>query len=202
MFWPKRHDLHSIIHNRTIALSCSRAFDRHTAVSVTVMAPGEDTSCHLGGRETIRTNQAEIHNVPVTGSRFVWLDAHANGRVTFCHRSMQVFLGNVLILGSYLRLKGQRQWVHTCQSEEKELRTNQINIRMWTSCFVSYMKRDSDLYILFFQPAVLDNLLTSMKFVLHGMGVLRINLANSKNKVWTRLFPFCCSTIYLFITQS
>ncbi|KAI2650530.1 Guanine nucleotide-binding protein G(o) subunit alpha [Labeo rohita] len=32
-------------------------------------------------------------------------------------------------------------------------------------------------------PAVLDNLLTSMKFVLHGMGVLRVNLANSKNKV-------------------
>lgn len=34
-----------------------------------------------------------------------------------------------------------------------------------------------------FKPAVLDNLLTSMKFVLHGMGVLRINLANNKNKV-------------------
>ncbi|XP_067271778.1 guanine nucleotide binding protein (G protein) alpha v1 isoform X2 [Pseudorasbora parva] len=34
-----------------------------------------------------------------------------------------------------------------------------------------------------FKPAVLDNLLTSMKFVLHGMGVLRINLANCKNKV-------------------
>ncbi|XP_017538719.1 guanine nucleotide binding protein (G protein) alpha v1 isoform X1 [Pygocentrus nattereri] len=34
-----------------------------------------------------------------------------------------------------------------------------------------------------FKPAVLDNLLTSMKFVLHGMGILRINLANSKNKV-------------------
>ncbi|XP_016415496.1 guanine nucleotide-binding protein G(o) subunit alpha-like isoform X2 [Sinocyclocheilus rhinocerous] len=34
-----------------------------------------------------------------------------------------------------------------------------------------------------FKPAVLDNLLTSMKFVLHGMGVLHINLANSKNKV-------------------
>uniref|UniRef100_A0A4W5LF12 Phosphate cytidylyltransferase 2, ethanolamine n=1 Tax=Hucho hucho TaxID=62062 RepID=A0A4W5LF12_9TELE len=33
------------------------------------------------------------------------------------------------------------------------------------------------------QPAVLDNLLTSMKFVLHGMGILRINLTNSKNKV-------------------
>ncbi|XP_048869153.1 guanine nucleotide binding protein (G protein) alpha v1 [Brienomyrus brachyistius] len=34
-----------------------------------------------------------------------------------------------------------------------------------------------------FKPAVLDNLLTSMKFVLYGMGVLRINLANSKNKI-------------------
>ncbi|XP_034400291.1 guanine nucleotide binding protein (G protein) alpha v1 isoform X3 [Cyclopterus lumpus] len=34
-----------------------------------------------------------------------------------------------------------------------------------------------------FKPAVLDNLLTSMKFVLHGMGVLRINLANTRNKV-------------------
>ncbi|KAL4648660.1 guanine nucleotide-binding protein G(o) subunit alpha-like [Arapaima gigas] len=34
-----------------------------------------------------------------------------------------------------------------------------------------------------FKPAVLDNLLTSMKFVLHGMGILRINLANPKNKV-------------------
>uniref|UniRef100_A0A8B9JR13 Guanine nucleotide binding protein (G protein) alpha v1 n=1 Tax=Astyanax mexicanus TaxID=7994 RepID=A0A8B9JR13_ASTMX len=34
-----------------------------------------------------------------------------------------------------------------------------------------------------FKLAVLDNLLNSMKFVLHGMGVLRINLANNKNKV-------------------
>ncbi|XP_028308421.1 guanine nucleotide binding protein (G protein) alpha v1 [Gouania willdenowi] len=34
-----------------------------------------------------------------------------------------------------------------------------------------------------FKPAVLDNLLTSMKFVLHGMGVLRINLAHNRNKV-------------------
>eukprot|EP00061_Rhincodon_typus_P004875 g23646.t1 len=31
------------------------------------------------------------------------------------------------------------------------------------------------------QPAVLDNLLSSMKFVLQGMGILRINLANPKN---------------------
>ncbi|KPP66184.1 guanine nucleotide-binding protein G(o) subunit alpha-like, partial [Scleropages formosus] len=37
--------------------------------------------------------------------------------------------------------------------------------------------------LLSFKPAVLDNLLTSMKFVLHGMGILRINLANAKNKV-------------------
>ncbi|XP_051980375.1 guanine nucleotide binding protein (G protein) alpha v1 [Xyrauchen texanus] len=34
-----------------------------------------------------------------------------------------------------------------------------------------------------FKPAVLDNLMTSMKFVLHGMGILRINLSNIKNKV-------------------
>lgn len=33
------------------------------------------------------------------------------------------------------------------------------------------------------KPAVLDNLLTSMKFVLRGMGMLRINLANKDNKV-------------------
>lgn len=33
------------------------------------------------------------------------------------------------------------------------------------------------------QAAVLDNLLTSLKFVLHGMGMLRINLSNKKNKV-------------------
>lgn len=32
------------------------------------------------------------------------------------------------------------------------------------------------------QPAVLDNLLTSIKFVLQGMGMLRINLANKNNK--------------------
>lgn len=43
------------------------------------------------------------------------------------------------------------------------------------------------------QPAVLDNLMTSMKFVLHGMGVLRINLANSKNKVCI-LFALKCLT--------
>lgn len=40
------------------------------------------------------------------------------------------------------------------------------------------------------QPAVLDNLLTSMKFVLHGMGVLRINLATSRNKVRLRALLF------------
>ncbi len=114
------------------------------------MARGEATSCHLGGRETIRTNQAEIHNALVTGSRFVWLDAHANGLVTSCHRSMQGFLGNAFILGSYLRLKGQRRWVHTCQSEEKELGTNQINIRMWTSCSVLTSKRDYNWYIFCF----------------------------------------------------
>jgi len=35
-----------------------------------------------------------------------------------------------------------------------------------------------------FQPAVLDNLLGSMKYVLTGMGLLRINLENAKNRVF------------------
>ncbi|XP_072550247.1 guanine nucleotide-binding protein G(o) subunit alpha-like [Salminus brasiliensis] len=42
-----------------------------------------------------------------------------------------------------------------------------------------------------FKPAVLDNLLTSMKFVLHGMGMLRINLANRKNKAHARSILSC-----------
>ncbi|XP_034044635.1 guanine nucleotide-binding protein G(o) subunit alpha-like [Thalassophryne amazonica] len=33
-----------------------------------------------------------------------------------------------------------------------------------------------------FKPAVLDNLLTSMKFVLHGMGVLHSDLTDGNNK--------------------
>uniref|UniRef100_A0A3Q4I2G5 Guanine nucleotide-binding protein G(o) subunit alpha-like n=1 Tax=Neolamprologus brichardi TaxID=32507 RepID=A0A3Q4I2G5_NEOBR len=48
-----------------------------------------------------------------------------------------------------------------------------------------------------FKPAVLDNLLTSMKTVLQGMGTLRINLANKQNKCgicfnkWHYCFPLC-----------
>ncbi|XP_078017606.1 guanine nucleotide-binding protein G(o) subunit alpha-like isoform X2 [Epinephelus lanceolatus] len=42
-----------------------------------------------------------------------------------------------------------------------------------------------------FKPAVLDNLLTSMKFVLRGMGMLRINLANKKNKMHARSILSC-----------
>lgn len=34
-----------------------------------------------------------------------------------------------------------------------------------------------------FRPTVLDNLLASMKYVLSGMGILRINLECSRNKV-------------------
>ncbi|KAK3600896.1 hypothetical protein CHS0354_019249 [Potamilus streckersoni] len=36
--------------------------------------------------------------------------------------------------------------------------------------------------LLSFKPAVLDNLVSSMKYVLTGMGLLRINLENPKNK--------------------
>lgn len=39
------------------------------------------------------------------------------------------------------------------------------------------------LIFFFKQPAVLDNLLGSMKYVLTGMGLLRINLENPKNRV-------------------
>ncbi|XP_029914940.1 guanine nucleotide-binding protein G(o) subunit alpha-like isoform X2 [Myripristis murdjan] len=42
-----------------------------------------------------------------------------------------------------------------------------------------------------FKPAVLDNVLTSMKFVLRGMGMLRINLANKKNKAHARSILSC-----------
>ncbi|XP_077475443.1 guanine nucleotide-binding protein G(o) subunit alpha-like isoform X2 [Stigmatopora argus] len=45
--------------------------------------------------------------------------------------------------------------------------------------------------LLSFKPAVLDNLLNSMKFVLLGMGMLRINLANKKNKVHARAILSC-----------
>ena len=34
-----------------------------------------------------------------------------------------------------------------------------------------------------FRPTVMDNLLSSMKYVLSGMGLLRINLQSAKNKV-------------------
>lgn len=45
-----------------------------------------------------------------------------------------------------------------------------------------------------FKPAVLDNLLGSMKYVLTGMGLLRINLENPKNRVHAEriLTCICC----------
>ncbi|XP_069004619.1 guanine nucleotide-binding protein G(o) subunit alpha-like [Embiotoca jacksoni] len=42
-----------------------------------------------------------------------------------------------------------------------------------------------------FKPALFDNLLTSMKTVLPGMGMLRINLANKKNKLHARSILSC-----------
>ncbi|KAM9745314.1 guanine nucleotide-binding protein G(o) subunit alpha-like [Menidia menidia] len=45
--------------------------------------------------------------------------------------------------------------------------------------------------LLSFKPAVLDNILTSMKIVLQGMGMLRINLANKKNKIHARSILSC-----------
>ncbi|KAI2666693.1 Guanine nucleotide-binding protein G(o) subunit alpha [Labeo rohita] len=52
-------------------------------------------------------------------------------------------------------------------------------------------RKQTVVIILFVQPAVLDNLLSSMKFVLHGMGMLRINLSNKKNKAHARAILSC-----------
>ncbi|XP_029997411.1 guanine nucleotide-binding protein G(o) subunit alpha-like [Sphaeramia orbicularis] len=49
--------------------------------------------------------------------------------------------------------------------------------------------------LLSFKPAVLDNLLTSMKFVLRGMGMLRINLANKKNKLHAQSVLSCTQSL-------
>lgn len=45
-----------------------------------------------------------------------------------------------------------------------------------------------------FKPTVMDNLLSSMKYVLGGMGILRINLQSAKNKNFARviLSTTCC----------
>ncbi|XP_071481122.1 guanine nucleotide-binding protein G(o) subunit alpha-like [Diadema antillarum] len=45
--------------------------------------------------------------------------------------------------------------------------------------------------LLSFKPAVLDNLLNSMKYVLNGMGLLRIPLANSRNKYHAQTILQC-----------
>lgn len=41
--------------------------------------------------------------------------------------------------------------------------------------------------LLSFRPTVMDNLLASMKYVLSGMGLLRINLESSKNKIYAQV---------------
>ncbi|KAH6943796.1 hypothetical protein HPB50_027361 [Hyalomma asiaticum] len=46
-----------------------------------------------------------------------------------------------------------------------------------------------------FRPTVLDNLLGSMKYVLTGMGILRINLENPKNKVGKQNAPLCMTML-------
>lgn len=45
-----------------------------------------------------------------------------------------------------------------------------------------------------FRPTMLDNLLASMKYVLTGMGLLRINLEHSSNKIYAEIvlsMPSC-----------
>lgn len=45
-----------------------------------------------------------------------------------------------------------------------------------------------------FKPAVLDNLVSSMKYVLTGMGLLRINLENPKNRYFAQVILTCNSS--------
>ncbi|XP_008301536.1 guanine nucleotide-binding protein G(o) subunit alpha-like [Stegastes partitus] len=56
---------------------------------------------------------------------------------------------------------------------------------------IIYSNGFSQQELISFKPAVLDNLLTSMKIVLQGMGMLRINLANMKNKEHARSILSC-----------
>uniref|UniRef100_A0A672G5Q5 Guanine nucleotide-binding protein G(o) subunit alpha-like n=1 Tax=Salarias fasciatus TaxID=181472 RepID=A0A672G5Q5_SALFA len=46
-----------------------------------------------------------------------------------------------------------------------------------------------------FKPAVLDNIFTSMKIVLRGMGMLRVNLANMKNKLHASCILSCSQCV-------
>ena len=74
-----------------------------------------------------------------------------------------------------------------CQHRTLNLKGNEFHVQP---------RRHKDNYIIMFimnslvflcilpmQPAVLENLLSSMKFVLSGMGLLRVNLEKSANKV-------------------
>ncbi|KAK2161519.1 hypothetical protein LSH36_115g06010 [Paralvinella palmiformis] len=49
----------------------------------------------------------------------------------------------------------------------------------------------TDQELLAFKPPVLDNLLSSMKYVLNGMGLLRINLDNHKNSIHAQTVLMC-----------
>ncbi|GAB6031049.1 hypothetical protein CHUAL_007863 [Chamberlinius hualienensis] len=55
-----------------------------------------------------------------------------------------------------------------------------------------------------FRPTVLDNLVSSMKYVLNGMGLLRINLELPKNKIHaqTILSCHCCFDSYYLMLPS
>lgn len=60
---------------------------------------------------------------------------------------------------------------------------------------IIYSRGFSKQELISFKPAVLDNLLTSMKIVLQGMGMLRINLSNKNNKVHAHTILSCSKCV-------
>ncbi|XP_041853559.1 guanine nucleotide-binding protein G(o) subunit alpha-like isoform X2 [Melanotaenia boesemani] len=101
------------------------------------------------------------------------------------------------------RAKLQNSKIEQDICEQAKAEKNVVKILMLESGKSTVIKQMKIIYscgfskqeLISFKPAVLDNLLTSMKIVLQGMGMLRINLANKKNKVHARSILSCSQCV-------
>jgi len=102
----------------------------------------------------------------------------------------------------YDERKARARSEHIDKQLQQDLHRNTINILLLgagesgKSTLVKQMKiihNDgfSESELLSFKTTVLENLLFSMKYVLNGMGVLRINLDNPKNKIHAQTVLSC-----------